>query len=198
MLYPHGTKQDGGAECAEARRVWQAARDVALWDAAPAKAKAQAAPPSAGELDHANAGPLGSRAHPAEKTSVRPPHAARLRGDTVGFRSYGAARDALVGELLKDAAAHDAGHFDEIGRRSDRMELPRVGPPELTKLRIALSFWDGWIDARNRGWQPDGNIEPAEWPMLARRIASDLAEDREISDARVGARFDVSNGRSQG
>jgi hypothetical protein len=164
MLHPHETKQDGAAEYGEARRAWQAAREVALWDAALAEAKARATPPPAGKSARA----------------------------MVSFRSYGAARDALVGELLEDAAAHDAGRFDAIGRRSDRMELPRVGPPELTKLRVALSFWDGWIDARNRGWQSDGDIAQAEWPMLARRIASDLAEDREISDARVGARFDAS------
>jgi hypothetical protein len=170
MLHPNETKQDGPAEYAEARRVWQAVHDVALRDAGLAQDKAQAAPAPA----------------------------ARPRDDTIRFRSYRAARDALAGELLEDAAAHDAGRFDEIGRRSDRMELPRVGPPELTKLRVALSFWDGWIDARNRGWQPDGNIAKAEWPMLARRIATDLAEEREISDVRVGARFNVTNGRSQG
>jgi hypothetical protein len=107
--------------------------------------------------------------------------------------SYGTARNSLVGELLKDAAAHEAGHYDEIGRRFDRIEreVPRGAAP-LTKLRVALSFWDGWIDARDRRWQASGNIEKGEWPMLARRIASDLSQDREISDARVGARFDTS------
>jgi hypothetical protein len=151
MPHPDETRRDGAAEYAEARRVWQVAREVAL---------------------------------------------GRARRDTVSFRSYGAARDALVGELLGDAAAHDEGRFDDIGHRAGRMELPRVGPPELRKLRVALSFWDGWIDARNRGWQPHGNIAKAEWPLLARRVASDLAEEREISDARVAGRFDVSNSQS--
>jgi hypothetical protein len=109
--------------------------------------------------------------------------------------AYRRARNSLAGELLKDAAEHEAGRFDEIGQRSDRMEVPRVGPPELTKLRVALSFWDGWTDARNRGWQAGDSIAKGEWPMLARRIASDLAEDREISDPRVGARFDASASR---
>ena len=112
--------------------------------------------------------------------------------------NYGAARDALIGELLKDAMAHEAGHYDEIGRRFDGLErqLPRGTAPQLTKLRIALIFWDAWIDARNRGWQAGGNIDKGEWPMLARRIASDLTENSEITDARVGARFDASAGGS--
>jgi hypothetical protein len=110
--------------------------------------------------------------------------------------TYASARNSLVGELLKDAAAHEAGQFDTIGRRFDGIEreLPRGVTPAFTKLRVALSFWDGWIDARNRGWQAGGNIDKGEWPMLARRIASDLAQDREISDVRVGARFDASAG----
>jgi hypothetical protein len=110
--------------------------------------------------------------------------------------SYGTARNSLVGELLKDAAAHEAGHYDEIGRRFDGIEreLPRGAASPLTKLRVALMFWDGWIDARDRRWQAGGNIDKGEWPMLARRIASDLSHDHEISDARVGARFDASAG----
>jgi hypothetical protein len=108
--------------------------------------------------------------------------------------TYSSARNSLVGELLKDALAHEAGRFDAIGRRFDSIErdLPRGATAALTKLHVALTFWDGWIDARNRGWHAGGNIDKGEWPMLARRIASDLAQDCEISDARVGARFDAS------
>jgi hypothetical protein len=114
--------------------------------------------------------------------------------------TYGSARNSLVGELLKDAASHEAGRFDAIGRGFDSIErdLPRGSAPALTKLRVALAFWDGWIDARNNGWQGGGNIPKGEWPMLARRIASELAADLEISDARVGARFDASGGGSLG
>jgi hypothetical protein len=104
---------------------------------------------------------------------------------------YGTARNSIVGGLLRDAAAHEAGHFKEVGERFapiDR-ELRRTGALGLTRLRTALAFWDGWIDARDRGWQPDAQIEKGEWPMLARRIASELSQDQEIADARVCARF---------
>jgi uncharacterized membrane protein YeaQ/YmgE (transglycosylase-associated protein family) len=126
--------------------------------------------------------------------------AATLLDRETDMVSYGTARNSLVAELLKDAAAHEAGRFDEVGRRFDGIErdLPRGGAPALTKLRVALAFWDGWIDARNRGWQGGGDIPKGEWPMLARRIASDLSADRDIADARVGARFDASVGGSLG
>jgi hypothetical protein len=108
--------------------------------------------------------------------------------------TYRSSRDSLVGELLKDAAAHEAGRFDAIGRRFDSIErdLPRGTSPALARLRVALAFWDGWIEARNHGWLNGGDIPKAEWPMLARRMASELASDLAISDARVSARFDVS------
>ena len=107
--------------------------------------------------------------------------------------SYQAARQSLITELLRDASAHDASRYDEVGRRFDRMEreLPRGDAPELVKLHIALIFWDAWIDARNRGWPLPSTISASEWPMLARRIASDLAGDLEISDATVGEHFDA-------
>jgi hypothetical protein len=198
MLHPHETKKHTAAdEYAEARRAWQFAHDVALRDAALAEANAQAVRVPAAEPDRANARARAPQPHGTERTTVRQPQQDE-RGEKITFRSYGTARGSLVSELLKDAAAHDAGRFDEIGRRSDRMEIPRVGPPELTKLRVALSFWGAWTDARNHSWPPDGNIAKEEWPVLARRIAADIAEDREISDARVGAGFDVSNGRSDG
>ena len=108
--------------------------------------------------------------------------------------SYGTTRNSLVTELRKDAAAHEYGRYDEIGRRFDAIEreMPRGAAPQLTKLRVALTFWDGWIDARNREWPIGGNIHKEEWPMLARGIASDLAQDQDIADPRVGARFDAS------
>jgi hypothetical protein len=101
--------------------------------------------------------------------------------------SYDAARMAIAAELVRDATAHDAARYDEIGRRYDSLEhgFPQGDNVQVAKLRIALTFWDGWIDARNRGWQRTRGIQLAEWANLARVIAEDLVADREITTARV-------------
>jgi hypothetical protein len=106
--------------------------------------------------------------------------------------TYAAARDTLVEQLRSDARAHAAERYDEIGRRFDRIEhlFPTGTAPELGRLHIALTFWDGWIDARNNGW-PRGPIAVEDWPGLAEHVAADLAADREISSPVVLACFDV-------
>jgi uncharacterized membrane protein YeaQ/YmgE (transglycosylase-associated protein family) len=106
---------------------------------------------------------------------------------------YAAARDQLVGELLRDAMAHDAERYNDVGRRFGSVEarLPLGGAPEFGRLRVAVTFWDGWIDARNRGWPADDGISRTDWPLLARTIAADLEGDRDVTDARVVTRFDV-------
>jgi hypothetical protein len=106
--------------------------------------------------------------------------------------TYAAARDTLVEQLRSDARAHAAERYDEIGRRFDRIEhlFPTGTAPELGRLHIALTFWDGWIDARNNGW-PRGPIAVESWPALAEGVAADLAADREISSPTVLACFDV-------
>lgn len=113
--------------------------------------------------------------------------------DAASALTYSTVRDALVLHLREDAAAHEAGRVDAVGRRFDAVErlLLRGNAPELRKLHVALTFWDGWIDARNAGWPSSIDIALAEWPTLARAIAADLEADREISDPRVLARFDV-------
>ena len=106
--------------------------------------------------------------------------------------TYAAARDTLVQQLRSDARAHRAGQFDEVGRRFDRVEheFPIGTSPELGKLHIALTFWDGWIDARNNGW-PRGPISADDWPALAEAVADQLAADQEITVPVVLARFDL-------
>ncbi len=106
--------------------------------------------------------------------------------------NYMEARDSLVSNLRLDADAHEAAQYDAVGRRFDWLEhrFPRGTAPELGRLHIALTFWDGWVHARNHGWPP-GPIGVTEWPALARSVADDLAADREISSARVLENFDL-------
>ena len=60
-------------ESAEERRRRQSAREVVEWEAAFAAGKAQGRPARRATADRANAGAMVSRAHRAEKTTVRPP-----------------------------------------------------------------------------------------------------------------------------
>lgn len=106
-----------------------------------------------------------------------------------------AARDALTGYLLTDAAAHEGERYDAIGRRFDSFEhaFPEGDDASLIDLRMALTFWDAWIDARNHGWQPTAGIQQGEWAALAREIAADLTAKRDIVNARVRELFDARN-----
>jgi uncharacterized membrane protein YeaQ/YmgE (transglycosylase-associated protein family) len=137
-----------------------------------------------------------SGGRPLASANARAPRAPLDPG--LNMLTYEAARDALVQQLRSDAAAHEAERYDEVGRRFDAVEreLPRGSSPELTKLHVALTFWDGWIEARNLGWPSGGNIPKAEWPLRARGIAADLAGDRDITDERVRTRFDTSGRQS--
>src|SRR5438132_14065829 len=103
------------------------------------------------------------------------------------------ARAALVAYLVTDAKAHEAGRFDAIGRPFDSFEhrFPTGPDDAVTELRIALTFWDAWIDARNHEWQTTAGIQPSEWPVLARAIAADLEAGRPIANASIRARFDA-------
>ena len=105
---------------------------------------------------------------------------------------YREARDTLVTQLLQDAAAHDAGQYDAVGRRFDALEhrFPIGTAPDLGRLHIALTFWDGWVHARNHGWPP-GPISEAEWPILAREVVADLQADRDLTSEKVLKHFDI-------
>jgi len=70
----HETKTNKEApESAEERWSRQSAREVAEWEAALAAGKADGSPAGPADADRANAGAMVSRAHRAEKTTVRPP-----------------------------------------------------------------------------------------------------------------------------
>ena len=118
-------------------------------------------------------------------------HVARLcgrkQGECADSRAVATALGATEDERMdiEDALAHDAGRFDEIGKRAVHVALPDGDEPALTNLRVALRFSARWTDAMTGGQQPISGVTKAEWPRRARRIASDLSADREISAVHV-------------
>jgi hypothetical protein len=112
--------------------------------------------------------------------------------------TYGEARSSLVTELLWSAAAQEQGHFERIGRHFDAMDrlVPRGDGADLKRLNIALSFLDGWVDARNHDWLYYEGIKRDDWPVEARDLAADLSADREIRSAKVLHHFSHSPQRS--
>jgi hypothetical protein len=100
-------------------------------------------------------------------------------------------RKALVRHLLDDATAHDTERYADLGQHLDVMQqsMSVADEPEPTNIRVAVVFWSGWIRARNLDWNRDDGVDKAEWPGLAREIATDLSVDRDISNQRVRSLF---------
>lgn len=100
-------------------------------------------------------------------------------------------RKRMAEALRREAAAQAAGRLEAVGAAYDIFDgaLPREGGPEFDKLFLALRFWDSWADERNHGFPNFSGIAGEEWPVLARRVAQDLEEDREITDPAVRGRF---------
>jgi len=118
----------------------------------------------------------------------------RVSPDAIDMPAYDAARQALVAGLIEDAQAHDAGRYAEIGRLlpAIRQRVAREDSSRNHRLQLALRFWRGWTDARNQHWRVtdvEQSIAIADWPRLARALASDLALDRDITDPVIRARF---------
>ena len=109
--------------------------------------------------------------------------------------AYDASRQALVGALLEDAAAHDAGRYEEIGRELPgiRHAVSRQERSWSSRLQLALRFWHGWTEARDErrkgSSQGDKPVVLEDWPRFARVIASDLALDRDTTDPAIVGRF---------
>lgn len=114
--------------------------------------------------------------------------------------SYNEARQTLIAELTRDAEAHEADRYLDIGAEFERVdaELPRGQGSEFDKFFIAFHFWDGWIDARNHNWQYYEGIEERDWPRLARTIVEALESDQEITDPLVLKHFDFRNRKQSG
>jgi len=108
--------------------------------------------------------------------------------------AYDATRHALAAGLLEDAAAHDAGRYEELGRQIPSIgdSVARQDASRSLQLQLALRFWREWIVARDGRWmdgEPANHMTLSDWPRVARVIASDLALDRSTRDPAIVARF---------
>jgi len=85
---------------------------------------------------------------------------------------------------LEEQATKEAGtEFDIIDAA-----VPRRDPA----LAVAISFWDAWVDERNRAFP--GNfegIDRADWPLLARNIATSLSAGRGSDEPRIRKNFEL-------
>ena len=96
---------------------------------------------------------------------------------------YDYAREFLLRHLERDIAAHQAKHYRAIGAAFD--DAPEWNldedrdPTGAHRLGIAISFWDGWIDARNHDWSYYPGVERDDWPLIARQICRGLRENWE-------------------
>ena len=134
-----------------------------------------------------------SRRRSGEAGSIRAPLPTGLPA-AIDMPAYDAARQALVGGLIEDALAHEAGRYAEIGQQlpAVRHSVSRQDPSSIARLELALRFWRGWTEARDRRGvesDSDGAVALTDWPRFARTIASDLALDRDTMDPAVVNRF---------
>jgi hypothetical protein len=97
--------------------------------------------------------------------------------------SYEDAKSRIVEALERDAAAQERGDYEALGNDFDSIAaaIPRDQPPRFNKILVALSFWDGWIHARDRAWKSHSKIQQAEWPVIAREVVQFLQSDAELN-----------------
>ena len=105
---------------------------------------------------------------------------------------YDYARDWFLAHLERDIAAHEAGHFDEIGAAFDDAPPIELLEDEAQAMRLgcAYEFWDAWIDARNHDWGYYSGLETSDWSTVARQICRGLRDEWEPQRMRENAVFD--------
>ncbi len=101
------------------------------------------------------------------------------------------AAEILAKALVADAELHEANRYHEIGERYDDVYgelLPLDGASEAP-VRVALEFWDGWIDARNHDWLYYEGIGEHDWPRYARVVSDCLRSNRVPDDPTLRKHF---------
>jgi hypothetical protein len=113
----------------------------------------------------------------------------------VDDRDSPSVEEIVAAALLRDAEAHEAGRFEEIGecwdeeyvagqlrRVVDGQMLPEREDPSPT-LDLAFEFWNCWEDDRNHDWLVySDSIALQDWPQMAREIAAALRSDVAVTN----------------
>ena len=109
--------------------------------------------------------------------------------------AYDTLRRRLAAMLKRDALLQTLGQYEKIGANylETQSRLKTGGDQRYHKLIVAMNFWDAWIMARNMDWMEHEHLLEADWPRLAVAVAADLAADRDITDPRVKAAFDLTS-----
>ena len=94
----------------------------------------------------------------------------------------------LMARCLERAAELEERGTKEAGPEFDIVDaaVPRRDPA----LAVAVAFWDAWSDERKHHFP--GNfegIDRADWPSLARMIATALVTGRPIDESRIQKNF---------
>ncbi len=114
---------------------------------------------------------------------------AKPRGSTMSeVMSYEAAKTFIIEWLRRDALLHEQGQVQKIGEGFD--EYDGQFPRAYHQLMIAWEFWGCWIDERNHKFPCFyKGVKKETWPQLARHIADQLSNDREIIEPLIVDHF---------
>lgn len=94
----------------------------------------------------------------------------------------------LMARCLERAAELEERTLNDAGPEFDIVDaaVPRREPV----LAVAVAFWDAWSDERKRSYP--GNfegIDRADWPALARIIATALLTGQDVQEPRIQKNF---------
>jgi hypothetical protein len=108
-----------------------------------------------------------------------------------------ALRELAARRLLAAAEAHECGDLRAIDEGFEEFEA-RVSADVAAESDLAtvFRFWDGWIDARNHGWQYDEPFGEGHWPILAREVATELLSNLRIENPIVLREFGQTSERA--
>lgn len=112
-------------------------------------------------------------------------------GDSVKFDRL---RDLLARVLARGAELADQQSTSNLaaGYKEIELAMPRLPYKRWRKLYVALGFWTCWIAEADEGFPENALVSRDDWPRLARILAEDLQNGRDVSDPQIRAIADLS------